>query len=172
MRGYVIYRGPLIIIRSFIYKFTFTTAIVVWKFFCFWRNISWILYWSWIARRNGSLGSRLTSTLDTIGRSKANMRGVNSLTRARALSTPSISPASLKNNKNPRLQKWISSLTASNGNLIALFVWITPVWVWKMNMTACLRHHSPDSVASLPNDVGMVGVRDIHFHRHTSWLCI
>ena len=89
------------------------TAIVVWKFFCFWRNVSCMLYWSWMVRRKGSLGSKTVSKLDIIGKSKVKLKkvcrmngmkcdlclwflsyikGVNSRTRALAFSTPSISP--------------------------------------------------------------------------------
>ena len=100
----------------------------------------------------------MTSTLDTMGRSKENMSGVNSLTRARALSTPSISPASIKLSEEFRKKKddLNQRLTAGDGNLVALLVGITPIGVWKMNMTSSLRHHSPDGVAALSNDVGMV----------------
>ena len=86
----------------------YTTTVVVWKFFCFWRNMICMLYWSWgkrnqkvkfkeiqtwMALRKGLLVSGAVWKLGTMGRSKLKRSGVSSLTLALARSTPAISPA-------------------------------------------------------------------------------
>ena len=52
------------------------TAIVVWKFFCFWRKVSWMLYWSWMVRKKGSLESKTVSMAWIIGKSKVKIKGL------------------------------------------------------------------------------------------------
>ena len=48
--------------------------------------------------------------------------------------------------------------------LVTLLVGVAAVTVWEVNVTVSLGHHSPDGVATLADDVAVVGVGDVHLH--------
>lgn len=63
-------------------------------------------------------------------------------------------------------------ITTSYGDLVAFFIWIASVGVGKMNVATGFRHNPTNGVASLSNDVRVISVRNVHFHRHTTCLSV
>ena len=66
----------------------------------------------------------------------------------------------------------IKKRTTSDRNLVALLVWIASIRIRKMDVTASFVHYAANCIPSFADDVRVISVRYIHFHRHASSFCI
>lgn len=59
-----------------------------------------------------------------------------------------------------------SHTSGIRSDLVALLRLVVAVGVGEVDVAACILHHLLDVVASFANDVGVLGVRDVHFQSH------
>ena len=98
-----------------------------------------------------------------IGKSKLNKSGVSSLTLARALSTPPISPAMDTFEKIH--DEYFERGKIHLQYLVTLLVRVAPVAVREVDVAVGLGHDAPYRVPALADDVAVVSVAHVHLHR-------
>ena len=104
-----------------------------------------------------------------IGKSKLNKSGVSSLTLARALSTPPISPAmdTFEEIQDEYYLETKIILTICTIYLVTLLVRVAPIAVREVDVAIGFCHDAPYRVPALADNVAMVSVTNVHLHRDT-----